>query len=137
VIWRIVSPRKIMSPEGGINFRGETIRHITRYKVDSCFITSNILHSSIIIWSSSYLTTDTKWWPIFSTPVLNFTMKYEIVTWYTIITYVWYNHATYKRPAVDRTECHVTFFRQIKFKISIWVCNNKHYYYTSYINNHK
>jgi hypothetical protein len=33
VIWRIVSQRKIMSPDGliewGTNFRGETIRHIT------------------------------------------------------------------------------------------------------------
>jgi hypothetical protein len=33
VIWRIVSQRKIIAPEGlpegGINFRRETIRHIT------------------------------------------------------------------------------------------------------------
>jgi hypothetical protein len=29
VIWWIFSHRKIMSPEGGINFRGETIHHIT------------------------------------------------------------------------------------------------------------
>jgi hypothetical protein len=28
-IWRFVYQRKNMSPEGGINFRGETIRHIT------------------------------------------------------------------------------------------------------------
>ena len=31
------------------------------YKVYNCFITWNILHSAIIIWSSSYLTTYTKY----------------------------------------------------------------------------
>jgi hypothetical protein len=34
-----------MSPEGGINFRGETMHHITLLQGYNCFITSNILHS--------------------------------------------------------------------------------------------
>jgi hypothetical protein len=37
-------------------------------KVDDCFITSNILHSAIIIWSSSNVTKDTKWWTFRSLP---------------------------------------------------------------------
>ena len=45
-------------PEGGMNFRGETNRHISLLQGFYLFITSNILHSAIIIWSSSYLTTD-------------------------------------------------------------------------------
>ena len=36
------------------------------FKVDNCFITLNIIHSAILNLLSSNLTTDTKWWPIFS-----------------------------------------------------------------------
>ena len=53
VIWRIVSQRKIIA--WTFEGRQSVISH--SYKVDNCFITLNILHSAIIIWSSSNLTT--------------------------------------------------------------------------------
>ena len=75
------------------------------YKVDNCFIISNVLHSIIIIWSSSNLTTDTKWWPIFSCAV-DITMQPNV-----------------QRLIKQNVKCHVMFFRLINFNISIWVCN--------------
>ena len=121
VIWRIVSQwRKIKSPECRINFRGKQSVISHSYKVDNCFITSNILHSAIIIWSSSNLTTDTKWCPIFS----KFCQACH--TWTRVfLRAVWYNHATFTSNnwSNGMSKCHVTFFKLIKFKTSIWVCN--------------
>jgi hypothetical protein len=95
VRYDVCLPEKDYVTRGWHNLSKETNVKSHSYKVYNCFITSNILHSAIIIWSSSYLTTDTKWWPIFSKSILNFTMENEIVTWYyTIIVCCWYNHAT-------------------------------------------
>ena len=131
MIWRIVSQRKIMSPEGGINYPGRQSVISHSYKVYNCFITSNILYSAIIIWFSSYLTTDTKWWPIFSTSILIFTMEYTMKSSRNIIQLSHAVDITMRRNVqrlIERNvKCHVTFFRLIKFNISIWLCNNTKY----------
>ena len=54
---RIVKSSLVCTPKVHIN-RIQLILY--SYKVDNCFITSNILHSAIIIWSGSNLITDTK-----------------------------------------------------------------------------
>ena len=55
---RISHPRACPSVAETFEGKQSVISH--SYKVDNCFITSNILHSAIIIWFSSNVTTDTK-----------------------------------------------------------------------------
>ena len=119
-------PSKVYATPGNLFRQWQSVISHS-YKVDYSFITSNILHSAIIIWSSSNLTTDTKWWPIFN----KFCQSREAHKGISIGVFSGTVDKT-MRPNVQRliernVKCHVMFFRLITFKISIWVCNKTLY----------
>ena len=113
VRWRIVSQRKIMSHEGGIHCLGETIRrHIT------------LLQGWQLFYYIEYPTQCHNYLVLFKSD-----NRYQVMTKFSK-----FSHAVYITiwPSVQwltarNVKCHVTFFRLIKFKISIWVCNNYSY----------
>ena len=79
-----------------IKQRQSVISH--SYKVDNSFITSNVLHSAIIIWSSSNLLVMS----YFYSCAVDITMRSNV-----------------QQLIEHNVKCHVIFFRLIKFKISI------------------
>ena len=124
------SKRLQLSPKG----RQSIISH--SYKVDNCFITSNILHSAIIL--SSLFPRLPGEQTFHSSPCCCCVPR-EVTgfrnTWGSQGNFHGgFSHAVdiTMRPNVQRLiernfKCHVTFFRLIQFKISIWVCYQKIY----------
>ena len=114
------------------------------FKVGNCFITSNILHPAIIIWYSDdpYSVNSA------SRFIYGITFRHYKFAWkmkvnereVTGFRNMWVSQGNFHgvfscavditmRPNVQRliernVKCHVSFFRLIKFKISIWICNN-------------